>query len=84
MDAQAGIQYEGEEPPAPTALSNLAFDAFNHLSNGAGGIDWAGLGVVVELLGVADVERLVHDLQVIRHHRPERTDPAPPDEKPEA
>lgn len=38
-----------------------------------GGIDWAGLDIVVDLLGVRDVEGLVRRLAVIKSHRP----PAP-------
>jgi len=40
------------------------------LSNGQGGFDWAGLPVVVALLGVRDVEALVNALLVIKLHRP--------------
>ncbi|WKB52313.1 hypothetical protein [Eleftheria terrae] len=47
-----------------------ALTAWSHLSNGAGGIDWAGLPVVVELLGITDVEGLIHRLHVIKTHRP--------------
>ena len=36
------------------------------LSTGMGGIDWGGLPIVVELLGVEDVERLVRQMMVIR------------------
>lgn len=35
-----------------------------------GGIDWAGLQVVVALLGVEDVEDLLFRLEVIRMHKP--------------
>lgn len=35
-----------------------------------GGIDWAGLPTVVALLGIADVEALIEDLQTIKQHRP--------------
>jgi hypothetical protein len=31
-----------------------------------GGIDWAALPIVVEMLGVTDVERLVRQLAAIR------------------
>jgi len=44
-----------------------------------GGIDWAGLPMVVALLGIVDVERLMQQLLVIKNHRPD--DPADqPDE----
>ncbi len=39
-----------------------------------GGIDWAGMPFVVDLLGVSDVEHLVDALLVIKLHKPE----APP------
>lgn len=47
-----------------------AIRAWNFLATGAGGIDWAGLPVVVELLGVDDVEQLLERLYVIRTHKP--------------
>ncbi len=48
----------------------VAFSAWRLLSNGMGGVDWAGLDLVVELLGVSDVEGLVRRLAVIKAHRP--------------
>lgn len=48
----------------------MALAAWRLLANGHGGIEWAGLEVVVELLGVRDVEGLVRRLGVIRTHRP--------------
>jgi hypothetical protein len=48
----------------------LAIRAYNHLANGMGGLDWAGLPVVAELLGVVDVEALIHRIQIIRQHKP--------------
>lgn len=33
-----------------------------------GGLDWAALPIVVEVLGVADPERLLHQLVTIREH----------------
>lgn len=35
-----------------------------------GGLDWAGLPIVVELLGVDDIDALLLRLSVIKHHRP--------------
>lgn len=35
-----------------------------------GGLDWAGLPVVVELLGVEDIEALLLRLATIKHHSP--------------
>ena len=37
-----------------------------------GGIDWAGLPVVVELLGVDDVEMFVIAVNAVRGHNPEK------------
>lgn len=34
-----------------------------------GGIDWAGLPVVVEMLGIVDVGLLVEQLVLIREHQ---------------
>ena len=42
------------------------------LANGSGGIDWAGLPIVVELLGVQELESFIRMLTVIKNHRPER------------
>jgi hypothetical protein len=47
-----------------------AIKGWNLLANGSGGIDWAGLQLVVALLGVADVEAFVDALLVIKTHRP--------------
>jgi hypothetical protein len=40
------------------------------LNNGHGGIDWAGLPMVCQWLGVTDVDGLLHRLRVIKTHRP--------------
>lgn len=42
-----------------------------------GGLDWAGLPVVVELMGIDDIEALVTRLAAIKNHRP------PDEEKPD-
>ncbi len=44
--------------------------AWNRLENGMGGLDWTGLPVVAELLGITDLEALIDDLLVIKSHRP--------------
>jgi hypothetical protein len=49
--------------------------AWNHLANGAGGIDWAGLPLVVELLGIDDIADLMHGLVTIKLHKPRRPEP---------
>jgi hypothetical protein len=48
----------------------IALRAWNLLANGMGGIDWAGLPMVAALLGVQDVDALVHRLFVIKTHKP--------------
>ena len=35
-----------------------------------GGMDWAGLPLVCELLGVTDAEALIGRMQVIRNYKP--------------
>lgn len=55
-----------------SAANGLALAAYNLLANGMGGIDWAGLDVVVELLGIDDVEALIEALLCIRL-RPRRS-----------
>jgi hypothetical protein len=40
-----------------------------------GGIDWAGLPFVAELLGIEDIERLADDLLTIKSHEPPEKDP---------
>ena len=47
----------------------LAIRAWALLANGMGAIDWAGLAVVVELLGITDVEQLIGRLQTIKTYR---------------
>lgn len=39
-----------------------------------GGFDWAGLPLVIELLGVVDVEALIDRLLIIKTHRPPKDD----------
>ena len=47
-----------------------AIKGWNMLTNGTGGLDWAGLPLVVAMLGVSDVEAFVDRLLVIKTHRP--------------
>jgi hypothetical protein len=51
-------------------LDRQAIQAWNALANGSGGLDWAGLPLIVELLGVSDVEALLTRLLVIKSHKP--------------
>ena len=48
--------------------------AWNLLSNGSGAMDWSGLPVVVEMLGIADPARLITSIQLIKEHRPDKAD----------
>jgi len=73
LDAQAGVQYEGETAdPSPCPHAAQAVRAWNHLSNGMGGIDWQGLDAVTTLLQVADeqVELLLVRLLAIKTYKP--------------
>jgi hypothetical protein len=45
--------------------SNLAIRAWNTLG---GRIDWIGIDVVSELLGIEDIEMLIAQLETIRDH----------------
>jgi hypothetical protein len=47
---------------------------WNYLHNGHGGIDWAGLPLIAAVLGVEDVEALIHRLLVIKTHKPPERD----------
>jgi len=40
------------------------------LSTRQGSIDWAGLPTVAALLGVQDLDTLVHHLMTIKYHKP--------------
>lgn len=55
----------------------MAIRAWNLLADGNGGIHWAGLPYVVELLGVRDLEALLDRLLVIKLHRPPEQGAAP-------
>ena len=39
------------------------------LANGMGGLDWSGVPLVAELLGVGDLEMFLHRMTVIKLHR---------------
>lgn len=70
LGAQHGVQLIGEEPPRATTDDRLAIRAWNLLQNGHGAIDWAGLPVVAELLGITDDEGLLQRLEVIAQYEP--------------
>jgi len=60
----------GPKPEPLSHANGLAIKAWNLLANGMGGLDWAGLPLVVDLLGIEDIEALVDALLVIKTHRP--------------
>jgi hypothetical protein len=72
LDAQAGVQFEGEDVPQASDGDLLAVAAWNALHNGQGAIDWAGLPVVASWLGVEDIDGLLHRMLVIKGHRPDK------------
>lgn len=74
LDAQAGVEYEGEHPPEQDEHDSLAIRAANYLANGQGGIDWAGLPIVCAHLGITDHAALMDRLLVIKLHRPPRSE----------
>lgn len=47
----------------------MAIKAWNLLTNGMGGLDYAGLPLVCAKLGVRDVDGLVDRLLVIKMHK---------------
>lgn len=59
-------QLPAELRPGQPDSAVRAVQAWNIMG---GTIDWAGLPIVCELLGVADPARLIHQLTVIRAHQ---------------
>lgn len=51
-------------------MDEIALKVAPLLANGSGGFDWAGLPILVEWLGISDVDGLLLRLAVIRKHRP--------------
>lgn len=78
MDAQAGIQFEGETPPSASPADQLAIRAYNLLTDGMGGLNWAGLPLVAGWLGIQDLDALLARLEVIKLHRPAEEAPPTP------
>jgi hypothetical protein len=48
----------------------MAIRVWNALSNGHGGLDWAGLDVLAATLGIRDIESLINRLITIKLHKP--------------
>lgn len=59
---------------------SLAIGVWNALENGHGGLDWAGLDLVVAWFGVQDVEGLLHRLMAIKAHKPKKDEQSSDDE----
>jgi hypothetical protein len=70
LDAQAGVQWEGEDTPNVTDLDRQAVKVFNATANGMGGVQWTALPLFVALYGVQDIEGLIDRLLVLLQHRP--------------
>ena len=70
LDAQCGVQYEGEHAPTASHADHTALRTWNLLANGTGGIDWSGLPIVAAHLGIADIGGLMDRLEVIKLHKP--------------
>ena len=67
---RSGVELLGEPDAEPDHGDLVALQAWNLLATGMGGFDWQGLPLVVALLGVQDIELLLHRLQVIKTHKP--------------
>lgn len=51
----------------------MALTVQNFLANGMGGLDWSGFDLVVEKLGIEDVDGLLDRLLVIKTHKPKES-----------
>lgn len=67
--AQEPEDREGAEEPLATDDETMALTVFNIIKNGHGGLDFAGLPLVCEWLGVNDVAALLQRLVVIKTWR---------------
>ncbi len=45
------------------------------MTNGSGGLDWAGLSIAVAAIGIDDVPGLIERLLVIKTHKPPEPGP---------
>lgn len=70
--------WEGEAAPVASADDHAAIRVHAMLSNGMGGYDWAGLPLMVEWIGVQDVEGLLARLHAIRQHMAQDDDKPTP------
>lgn len=60
---------EGQALLEPSDDEAVAIAVFNALRTGQGGIDWAGLPLMAEWFGVADLAGLMQRLIVIKTYR---------------
>jgi hypothetical protein len=67
------------DPPPRGEADGHAIAVWNYLSNGMGGLDWSGLPLVTEYLGITDIEGLMARLIVIKTHRRDEPSGAPND-----
>lgn len=65
LDAQAGIEYEGEDAPDYTHADNMAIKAWNYLNAGVG----LQIGDVAAFLGIDDVGGLMERFYVLATHQ---------------
>ncbi|MCB1901794.1 MAG: hypothetical protein KDH16_21065 [Rhodocyclaceae bacterium] len=61
----------GDADP-PTHQTTEAITVYSMLSNGMGGIDWAGFPIVAALLEIDDIDGLVRRLHIIKTHKPDK------------
>lgn len=47
-------------------------NVYSLLANGMGGLDWAGLPLLVGWFGIKDTEGLMHRISVIKLHRAQK------------
>lgn len=69
LDASAGVEYEGEAKPARSDADRITIKAWNMLTNGMGGIDYAGLPLVAAWLGIDDMDDLMTRLLTVKTHK---------------
>ena len=65
-----GVEVEGATAPEASPGDVTAIRLWNLLATGSGGIDFAGLELAAEWLGVTDIDGLLTRLAVIRTHKP--------------
>ena len=70
LDAQAG--YEGETPTEPEPLTQQAIQLWNVISNGHGGVDWAGFEFACASLGIEDFELMPTLLASLKNYQSEK------------